>query len=82
MLNRVVVKIRARISWLGKQWPSLTYSVHIKNIVPSDSAIMRACDSGDVEQVRKILTSGQGGPSDIDEAGRSVLYVRGPLKAK
>ncbi|KAL8976443.1 MAG: hypothetical protein Q9205_007547 [Flavoplaca limonia] len=60
--------------WFKLSWPSLRHSLAIKEILSRDSLFVKACQAGDVEEVRQLALSGKGMPSSIDEAGRPMLH--------
>ena len=73
------------ISLLGKMYsihlqlayPSFSFNrmLHIRNIVPTDSAITVACRTGDFNTARKLLISGAAHGSDVTLAGWPMLHV-------
>lgn len=48
---------------------------HVRNIVPTDSAMTVACRTGDFNSARTLLSSGAAHGSDITLAGRPMLDV-------
>ena len=49
--------------------------LHVRNIVPTDSAMAVACRTGDFDNARKLLSSGAAHGSDITLAGWPMLDV-------
>lgn len=49
--------------------------LHVRNIVPTDSAMTIACRTGDFNSALKLLSSGAAHGSDITLAGRPMLDV-------
>ena len=49
--------------------------LHVRNIVPTNSAMTVACRTGDFNSARKLLSSGAAHGSDITLAGRPMLDV-------
>lgn len=78
MLSRYTIEVRAGIQCFTASLPSLFYSIGLKNIIPSDSRFMKACEGGDLETVREMMILGGGSPTDLDEFGKSALHVREP----
>lgn len=74
-----------RISLLGKLYsfklqiscPSFSFDrmFHVRNIVPTDSAMTVACRAGDFNSAHKLLASGAAHGSDITSAGWPMLDV-------
>ncbi|KAL8882625.1 MAG: hypothetical protein Q9192_007551, partial [Flavoplaca navasiana] len=60
--------------WFQLSWPSLRHSLAIKEILSRDSLFVKACQAGNVEEVRQLALSGKGMPSSVDEAGRPMLH--------
>lgn len=66
--------------WLFRlSWPCLRHLLAVKGIIPQDSSFVKSCVAGDVEEVRCLAFSGQGMPSNLDEAGRPILHVLDPF---
>ena len=75
----------ADVTLLGKMYsiqlqmayPSLSINcmLHVRNIVPTDSAMTLACRTGDFNTARKLLTSGAARGSDLTLAGWPMLDV-------
>lgn len=73
------------ISLLGKMYtvqlqifcPDFSFDpmLHVRNIVPTDSAMTVACRTGDFDSARKLLSSGAAHGSDITLAGWPMLDV-------
>ena len=73
------------LSLLGKMYtvqlqmscPDLSFDrmLHVRNIVPTDSAMTVACRTGDFDSARKLLASGAAHGSDITLAGWPMLDV-------
>ena len=73
------------ISMLGKMYAaqlrmscpdfSLDRMLHVRNIVPTDSAMTVACRTGDFHGAHKLLSSGAAHGSDITLAGWPMLDV-------
>ncbi len=73
------------ISLLGKMYtvqlqmscPDFSFDrmLHVRNIVPTDSAMSVACRTGDFDSARRLLASGAAHGSDITLAGWPMLYV-------
>ena len=70
-----LIAIRATLEQFRLSWPTLTYSITLRNIVSMDSTFMVACAAGDLIKVRDLALAGQGGPTDIDENGVPALHV-------
>lgn len=51
-----------------------TYTLGFCRIVPSDSPFFIACQEGRIDEVKKLLSSGQASIYDRDEANRTALY--------
>ena len=49
--------------------------LHVRNTVPTNSAMTVACRTGDFDSARKLLSSGAAHGSDITLAGRPMLDV-------
>ena len=74
-----------RASFLGKMYtiqiqlscPDFSFDrmLHVRNVVPNDSAMSVACRTGDFDSARKLLTSGAAHGSDITVGGWPVLDV-------
>ena len=74
-----------RISLLGKMYtfqlqifcPDFSFDrmLHVRNIVPTNSAITVACRTGDFDSARRLLASGAAHGSDITLAGWPMLDV-------
>jgi hypothetical protein len=58
-------------------WPELSFDsvMHVQNIVPSDSAMVRACRAGDFRSVQRLLAGGAAHCNDVTEAGWPMLDV-------
>ena len=58
-------------------YPSFSFNrmLHVRNIVPTDSAMTVACRTGDFNTARKLLTSGAAHGSDVTLAGWPMLDV-------
>ena len=73
------------ISLLGKMYmvqlqmscPDFSFDrmLHVRNIVPTDSAMTVACRTGDFDSARRLLASGAAHGSDITLAGWPMLDV-------
>ena len=73
------------ISLLGKMYtiqlqmscPNFSFDrmLHVRNIVPTDSAMTVACRTGDFDSARRLLASGAAHGSDITLAGWPMLDV-------
>ena len=70
-----LIAIQATLERFRLSWPTLTYSITLRNIVSMDSTFMVACAAGDLIKVRDLALAGQGGPTDIDENGVPALHV-------
>jgi len=46
------------------------------NIRPTESAIFRCCDNGNLAMVQRLIQGGDASLSDVDEYGRSLIEVR------
>ena len=75
VLSSYAVCLTFQLWWFTLSWPSLRHSLAIKEILPLDSLFVKACQAGNVEEVRQLALSGKGMPSSIDEAGRPMLHV-------
>ena len=62
---------------LQMAYPSFSFNrmLHVRNIVPADSAMTVACRTGDFNTARKLLTSGAAHGSDVTLAGWPMLDV-------
>ena len=75
----------AHISLLGRMYsaqlqmscPGFSFDrmLHIRNIVPTDSAMAVACRTGDFDSARELLASGSAHGSDITSGGWPMLDV-------
>ena len=73
------------ISLLGKMYtiqlqmscPDFSFDrmLHVRNIIPTDSAMTVACRTGDFDSARRLLASGAAHGSDITPAGWPMLDV-------
>ena len=57
--------------------PSFSFNrkLHVRNVVPTDSAMIIACRTGDFNTARKLLASGAAHGSDVTLAGWPMLDV-------
>ena len=75
-----LIAIRAKLERFRLSWPTLTYSITSRNIVPINSSFMVACAAGDLMKARDLALAQQGGPTDIDENGVPALHVSSVLR--
>jgi len=55
---------------------SLDRMLHVRNIIPTDSAMTVACRTGNFDTARKLLEGGLAHGSDITPGGWPMLDVR------
>ncbi len=75
-----LIAIRATLERFRLSWPTMTYSITLRNIVSMDSSFMVACAAGDIIKARDLALARQGGPTDIDENGVPALHVSSVLQ--
>jgi hypothetical protein len=68
---------RMKILPTGPCWPHVTFPV--QNIVPEDSAVVRACRIGDLSTVQQLLSQGKAHPNDTTSENLTILRVRHPV---
>ncbi|KAK0754841.1 ankyrin repeat-containing domain protein [Schizothecium vesticola] len=64
--------VQLRLSTLGFPF-ALTRKVHVRNVVPNDSAMALACRAGNFDKARTLLTSNLAHGSDVTAAGWPML---------
>ena len=60
----------------GLHLPDISYSLSIKNIIPTSSDIVKACENQDLPTVKDLLLRHKYGPNDVTEDYRPLLWVR------
>lgn len=75
-----LIAVQATLERFRLSWPTLTYSITLRNIVSVDSSFMVACAAGDFMKARDLALARQGGPTDIDENGVPALHVGSVLQ--
>lgn len=55
--------------------PGIGLQVNIRNIIPDEADIVRACKAGDVLTVRSLLVSGKARPNDLTESNQTIMMV-------
>ena len=74
-LSRHALIVETKVFWLQMRWPTFSPSISVKNIVPRYSKFMKACATGDLFNVRRLVRNGHGSPNDLDEFGVPVLHA-------
>ena len=68
-----LLMLRMKILPTGPCWPRVTFPV--QNVVPEDSAIVRACRIGDLSTVQQLLSQGKAHPNDTTSENLTILRV-------